>query len=254
MRGQDFRHGLPVLLGVRGAKDRLRVRHAGIGHAPGQVRPVHDKARAELPAPGGRFQASGRGRNRDAGPGRKLDEHGPDPAGPADHEQALARVGVFCGREPQAVEQAFPGRDARQRQAGDLRRREARRGRADKALIHKLVRGVAAVAGKLAGVEYGLARREPPRLGAAGGHNAPGVPAQDFFLSRREPGKHLGIHRVDADGFDADEDVASFGLGNGPLLFAKGLGIGCGEAACGDDGFHACTPRDRPGRGQPAFP
>ncbi|MND90273.1 hypothetical protein D3C80_823500 [compost metagenome] len=157
----------------------------------------------------------------------------------ADDQQALAFIG-FAFAHLQALEQQFPRRDRGERQGSGFGESEGLGHVADDALVHHMQLAVAARPRDGASVKHLVADREQRHLTAHGLDHTGHVPTQHFGRAAfgLDVLAHLGVHRVDRDGFDFHEQVAGAGNRLWQLDVLQSLVVADRQRGVVGNGFH----------------
>jgi len=165
------------------------------------------------------------------------------PAG-ADDEDGLSAM-ADAGARRQAldlkpVEQELPGGDRGQGQGGGFGMAQAGGLMTHDAFVHQLQFGVTARPVTCPGIPDLIAGLEKADLGPHGAHHARGVPTQYPELAGRwcQASADLGIHGVNGDGADFDEQVSRPWSGFGQFDIQQGFRIIDGQDLLVTDSFH----------------
>ncbi len=170
---------------------------------------------------------------------RQLRQDRPHATGRADNQQAL-RTFAFVLRNLQAFEQQLPGRDRGQRQRRRMSKTQGLGHVADDALVHHMQLAVATRSGQRPGIEHLVARLEQRDLTADRLHDARHIPAQYLGCAvfRLDVLTDLGVHRVDGDRLDLDQQVTSARHRLGQFDVLQCLGVADRQRVVIRDGFH----------------
>ena len=144
----------------------------------------------------------------------QLSQDRPHTTGSADDQQALALI-VFAFSHLQTFEQQLPRSDSGQWQCGRFGKPQASGHMADDALINCVQFAVAARAYQGTGVVHLVAGLEQRHVTADRLDHTRHVPTQHLggAIFRGDVLAHLGVHRVDRDGFDFHQQVTGAGHG-----------------------------------------
>ncbi len=235
--GDELSHGLPVAIGVVEVGDVVDVgKPQGLDLRREGLTMIDDMVGAQLEAP---RAALGAGRGGDDGEARKfgeLNSHRADASGTADDQDRAAGV-VGIEIDIQSIKQTLPSGETGQRQGGAGGGVEGLRSPGGNPFVDQLKVRVGAGTRDIAGVINGVANFEVGDGVTDRRDDTRCVIAEGLGLGP-SGGSHLGVNRVETDGFDLHEKVVSLGRGGGKFDFEGDVGVIESESGLKLDGFH----------------